>query len=67
MRFQEYNELRLAHKKAKEHYENLMRQLPEDPAALAQEANDAWLQFKRLEVDFKNSSIVKKMEELFSC
>lgn len=42
-------------------------QSPEMLTALAQEANDAWLEFKKIDVDFKNSSILKTMGDLYGC
>lgn len=58
-----------ADKKYKEAKKNL--QDPCDDLTLiqkaAQEANDAWLEFKRLSNEFANYSIIKKMEDLYGC
>lgn len=49
-------------------YENKMKKFSEsqDPS-LAQAVNDAWLRYKKLEADFKDSSIQKTMGDLYGC
>lgn len=48
-------------------YQTIMRNLSESksPERFAQEANDAWLEYKRLDIDFKNRSILKTLGDSY--
>lgn len=47
-----------------------LQELQNDPAAFslaAQEANEAWLEFKKADSAFANCSIMKKLGDLYGC
>lgn len=60
-----------AHKKAYEKYQAIKSRLQDsspdvDVVALAQEANDAWLKYKKVSAELQNYQFSKKME-LYGC
>lgn len=61
--------LEKARKVAFEKYQAAMRNMTEIATSpeIAQQANDAWLEFKKLDVDFSNQSIMKKLGDLYGC
>lgn len=72
MRTIDIEPIKKAREKALKKYEMAKQnlQIPQPPeilCSLAQEANDAWLEFKRLDIDFKNNSILKTMGDLYGC
>lgn len=65
-------DLKKAREKALRRYEELKGSLApiEDLTLLqrvAQEANDAWLEFKKLDNEFANCVILKKLGDLYGC
>jgi hypothetical protein len=66
----ENSELTQAHKKAWVRYNQAKNKLtdPETPLTLAaQEANDAWLEYKKLTIELENFMITQQMEDLYAC
>lgn len=69
---QNISELEKAKQEAFEKYQNAQKNLaqlkpPELFALAAQEANDAWLEYKRLNTEFNNCLIYKKLGDLYGC
>lgn len=66
-------ELKSALEKAEEKYKSAKTKLmnsADDPTNIgkaAQEANDAWLEFKKVESAITNCLIIKKLGDLYGC
>lgn len=72
MRHYDTTELKKTWKKAQERYHQAKNKLAnidnvEMFSLAAQEANDAWLEFKKVENELHNCSILKKMGDLYGC
>ncbi len=69
MRHQDVAQIKKARDAALEKYKSAMNNLqnPELAVKAAQEANDAWLEYKRMNVEFDNCSILQKLGDLYGC
>lgn len=67
MRKQDISRIAAARQAALLKYEEMLKNLKESnqPELFAQAANDAYLEYKKLDTDFKNSAVLKKMTDLF--
>lgn len=73
MRFQDLSGLEEARRRAQERYrtaKDSLENLINDEKAFqlaVQEANEAWLEFKKVDVELNNCLIIKKSGELYGC
>lgn len=58
-----------AREKAKDKYLDALKALSEPNAdpTLAQQANDTYLEFKKLDREYQDRKVLNKMEQLFGC